>query len=90
MQRGFELRLRKRWNEGKNSLSRRDGSFIVSGVPPGSYIVEISSIDYAFEPVRVDITSKGKIRARRLNLLQVSFLLMFFLLALAFVLDLHF
>uniref|UniRef100_A0AAF5PQS9 ER membrane protein complex subunit 7 beta-sandwich domain-containing protein n=2 Tax=Wuchereria bancrofti TaxID=6293 RepID=A0AAF5PQS9_WUCBA len=51
---------------------RQDGSFVVSGVPPGSYIIEISNIDYAFEPVRVDITSKGKIRARRLNLLQPS------------------
>ncbi|CAG9538394.1 unnamed protein product [Cercopithifilaria johnstoni] len=51
---------------------REDGSFVVSGVPPGSYIIEISNIDYAFEPVRVDITSKGKIRARRLNLLQPS------------------
>ncbi|VDK65700.1 unnamed protein product [Onchocerca ochengi] len=51
---------------------RYDGSFVVSGVPPGSYIIQISNIDYAFEPVRVDITSKGKIRARRLNLLQPS------------------
>ncbi|KAK6100977.1 hypothetical protein QQG55_2800 [Brugia pahangi] len=51
---------------------RKDGSFVVSGIPPGSYIIEISNIDYAFEPVRVDITSKGKIRARRLNLLQPS------------------
>uniref|UniRef100_A0A915PSV8 ER membrane protein complex subunit 7 beta-sandwich domain-containing protein n=1 Tax=Setaria digitata TaxID=48799 RepID=A0A915PSV8_9BILA len=51
---------------------RHDGTFVVSGVPPGSYIIEISNIDYAFEPVRVDITSKGKIRARRLNLLQPS------------------
>jgi len=47
-----------------------DGSFVVDGVPSGSYIVEISNTDYIFEPVRVDITSKGKIRARRLNLLQ--------------------
>lgn len=54
-------------------IFREDGSFVISGVPPGSYIIEISNIDYAFEPVRVDITSKGKIRARRLNLLQVSF-----------------
>ncbi|EFO16430.1 hypothetical protein LOAG_12076 [Loa loa] len=51
---------------------RQDGWFVISGVPPGSYIIEISNIDYAFEPVRVDITSKGKIRARRLNLLQPS------------------
>lgn len=51
---------------------RHDGSFVVLGVPPGSYIIEISNVDYAFEAVRVDITSKGKIRARRLNLLQPS------------------
>jgi len=36
-------------------------------------VVEIANADYIFEPVRVDITSKGKIRARRLNLLQVLF-----------------
>nr|CDQ03969.1 Bm2614 [Brugia malayi] len=55
-----------------SQIFRKDGSFVVSGIPPGSYIIEISNIDYAFEPVRVDITSKGKIRARRLNLLQPS------------------
>jgi hypothetical protein len=48
-----------------------DGSFKVQGVPSGSYIVEISNTDYIFEPVRVDITSSGKMRARKLNLLQV-------------------
>lgn len=48
-----------------------DGSFQVQGVPSGSYIVEISNTDYIFEPVRVDITSSGKMRARKLNLLQV-------------------
>uniref|UniRef100_A0A914CQA3 ER membrane protein complex subunit 7 beta-sandwich domain-containing protein n=1 Tax=Acrobeloides nanus TaxID=290746 RepID=A0A914CQA3_9BILA len=47
-----------------------DGSFQVQGVPSGSYIVEISNTDYIFEPVRVDITSSGKMRARKLNLLQ--------------------
>ncbi|VDN52059.1 unnamed protein product [Dracunculus medinensis] len=51
---------------------RKDGSFLLTGVLPGSYIVEISHINYVFEPVRVDITSKGKFRARRLNLLQPS------------------
>jgi hypothetical protein len=50
---------------------REDGQFTVSGVPAGSYIVEISNVDFVFEPVRVDITSKGKMRARRLNVLQV-------------------
>ncbi|VDM44130.1 unnamed protein product [Toxocara canis] len=37
-----------------------------------SYIVEVSHVNFVFEPVRVDITSKGKFRARRLNLLQPS------------------
>ncbi|KAH7731821.1 Protein C35D10.1 [Aphelenchoides avenae] len=49
---------------------REDGSFRVDGVPPGSYILEVANTDYIFEPVRVDITSKGKMRARKLNTLQ--------------------
>uniref|UniRef100_A0A914Z0K3 ER membrane protein complex subunit 7 beta-sandwich domain-containing protein n=1 Tax=Panagrolaimus superbus TaxID=310955 RepID=A0A914Z0K3_9BILA len=52
------------------SFLKEDGSFLVEGVPSGSYIVEIANVDYIFEPVRVDINSKGKARARRLNLLQ--------------------
>lgn len=49
---------------------KADGSFSISNVPSNSYVVEVSSPKTYFEPVRVDITSKGKIRARRLNLLQ--------------------
>uniref|UniRef100_A0AC34PW65 ER membrane protein complex subunit 7 beta-sandwich domain-containing protein n=1 Tax=Panagrolaimus sp. JU765 TaxID=591449 RepID=A0AC34PW65_9BILA len=47
-----------------------DGSFIVEGVPSGSYIVEVTNVDYIFEPIRYEINSKGKARARQLNLLQ--------------------
>lgn len=32
---------------------REDGSFIVSGVPSGSYVVEIQNPDYFYEPVSV-------------------------------------
>jgi len=46
---------------------REDGSFIVTNVPPGSYLVEVASPDYAFDPARVEITSRGKMRARRVN-----------------------
>ena len=53
-------------------IFRNDGTFQVSNVPSGSYEVEVANADYVFEPVRVDITSKGKIRARKLNLLQPS------------------
>lgn len=43
-------------------LDRTDGSFAVNDIPSGSYVVEVVSPGYRFEPVRVDITSKGKMR----------------------------
>lgn len=46
-----------------------DGSFSISGVSPGSYIVEVANKDFIFEPVRVDVNSKGKMRARKLQIL---------------------
>ena len=49
---------------------RADGTFSISGLPSNSYVVEVSSPKNYFEPLRVDITSKGKIRSRRLNLIQ--------------------
>lgn len=51
---------------------RLDGSFTVNDVPPGSYVVQIASAAYNFEPVRVDINSKGKMRARRVNYIRTS------------------
>lgn len=51
---------------------RTDGSFAVNDVPPGSYVVEIVTPAYKFEPVRVDITSKGKMRARLVNFIKTS------------------
>ena len=51
---------------------RSDGNFVINNVPSGSYIVEVANPTFVFEPTRVDITSKGKMRARRLNNLQPS------------------
>ncbi|XP_068564519.1 endoplasmic reticulum membrane protein complex subunit 7 [Cebidichthys violaceus] len=51
---------------------RTDGSFAVNDVPSGSYVVEIVTPNYRFEPVRVDITSKGKMRARLVNYIKTS------------------
>ncbi|KAK2879238.1 hypothetical protein Q8A67_020029 [Cirrhinus molitorella] len=51
---------------------RDDGSFTVSDVPSGSYVLEISSPTYRFQPVRVDITSTGKMRARVVNYIKTS------------------
>jgi ER membrane protein complex subunit 7 len=49
---------------------RSDGTFSISGLPSNSYVLEISSSRNVYEPVRVDINSKGKVRSRRLNLIQ--------------------
>lgn len=51
---------------------RDDGTFTISNVPPGSYVVEVVNPNYAYEPIRVEITSKGKFRARKVNLIQTS------------------
>ncbi|KAJ8393526.1 hypothetical protein AAFF_G00059990 [Aldrovandia affinis] len=51
---------------------RTDGSFAVNDVPSGSYVVEVVSPVYRFETVRVDITSKGKMRARAVNYIKTS------------------
>ncbi|GAB6029424.1 hypothetical protein CHUAL_005183 [Chamberlinius hualienensis] len=51
---------------------RDDGSFVVNHLPPGSYVIEVTSPDYIYEPTRIEINSKGKIRARKLNLIQTS------------------
>ncbi|XP_014251453.1 ER membrane protein complex subunit 7 [Cimex lectularius] len=51
---------------------REDGSFVFTNVPPGSYIVEVTNPSYYYEPVRVEINSKGKIRARKVNYIQTS------------------
>ncbi|XP_071949627.1 endoplasmic reticulum membrane protein complex subunit 7-like [Antedon mediterranea] len=49
---------------------RADGSFTVGGVPSGSYVVEVSNPKFLFEPARVEINGKGKMRARKVNLIQ--------------------
>ena len=54
------------------SQNRSDGSFTVTHLIPGSYLIEISNPDYFYEPIRVDINSKGKIRSRKVNYIQTS------------------
>lgn len=51
---------------------KKDGSFVVHNVPPGSYIVEVLNPEYAFEQARVEINSKGKYRARKVNHIKTS------------------
>lgn len=51
---------------------RNDGSFHISNVEPGSYAVEVVNPNYIYEPARVDINSKGKFRARKLNYVQTN------------------
>lgn len=51
---------------------KEDGSFLVHNVPSGSYILEVINPEYTYEPVRVEINTKGKFRARKVNHIQVS------------------
>lgn len=51
---------------------KADGTFSIPGLESASYVVEVVSPRNDYEPVRVDINSKGKVRTRRLNLLQPS------------------
>lgn len=51
---------------------KEDGSFLISSIPSGSYVVEIVNPDYVYEPVRVEINPKGKFRARKVNYVQPS------------------
>ncbi|XP_040581111.1 LOW QUALITY PROTEIN: endoplasmic reticulum membrane protein complex subunit 7 [Lepeophtheirus salmonis] len=51
---------------------KSDNSFVIQGLSPGSYLVEVLHPDYSYPSARVDINSKGKIRARKVNNLQPS------------------
>jgi hypothetical protein len=52
-------------------LLKPDGSFTLN-IPSGSYVVEVTHPMFVFEPIRVEVNSKGKIRARSLNNIQPS------------------
>ncbi|XP_023242905.1 ER membrane protein complex subunit 7-like [Centruroides sculpturatus] len=51
---------------------KSDGSFSLSNLSPGSYVVEVANPNYVYETARVDINSKGKFRARKVNYIQSS------------------
>uniref|UniRef100_T2M5J5 UPF0480 protein C15orf24 n=1 Tax=Hydra vulgaris TaxID=6087 RepID=T2M5J5_HYDVU len=51
---------------------KEDGTFVVSSIPSGTYIVEVASPNYQFELMRVDITKGGKIRVRKVNFLSIN------------------
>ena len=54
----------------KVGFVKEDNTFVVNGLKSGSYLVEVVNPDFFYEPVRVDINSKGKIRARKVNNVQ--------------------
>lgn len=51
---------------------KEDGTFVVHNIPSGSYIVEAINSELTYEPIRVEINSKGKFRARKVNHIQTS------------------
>lgn len=48
------------------------GSFVISSIESGSYVLDIVNPNYIYEPVRVEINPKGKFRARKVNHIQPS------------------
>ncbi|CAL4123214.1 unnamed protein product [Meganyctiphanes norvegica] len=59
-------------NSGHYGFLREDGSFVINNVPWGSHVVQVMNPTFVYEPVRVDINSKGKMRARAVNNIQPS------------------
>ncbi|KAL7669818.1 hypothetical protein ACOME3_004764 [Neoechinorhynchus agilis] len=48
----------------------RNGRFVATRVSHGSHIVRLMHPDVHFQPIRVDISTRGKYRVRRANILQ--------------------
>ncbi|CAG9795490.1 unnamed protein product [Diatraea saccharalis] len=70
---GWQVNTRIHVNGGEYiGFIREDGTFVIHNVPSGSYVVEVVNPDYMYEPVRVEINSKGKYRARKVNYIQTS------------------
>jgi hypothetical protein len=51
-------------------LLKEDGTFVVGGLSSGSFVIEVIHPQFQYESARVDITSKGKLRARKVNYIQ--------------------
>lgn len=69
----WQVHTRVHVNGGEHiGFIRDDGIFTIHNIPSGSYVVEIVHPDYMYEPVRVEINSKGKYRARKVNYIQTS------------------
>lgn len=69
----WQIETRVHVNNGEYiGFVREDGTFVIHNVPSGSYVVEVINPDFMYEPVRVEINSKGKFRARKVNYIQTS------------------
>jgi hypothetical protein len=52
---------------------KSDGTFIISKVPSGSYVVQVVNPNYFYEAVRIEINGKGKFRARKVNVSKLVY-----------------
>lgn len=69
----WQSNVRLHINGGDNlGFVKEDGSFVIHNLDTGSYVLEVLSPEYAYESVRVEINSKGKFRARKVNHIQTN------------------
>ena len=68
------MRFKKSSNRSEAGRFRKYYPRVISprqqGLPSGTYLIEVENSDYFYEPIRVDINSKGKHRARKNSLIQ--------------------
>ncbi|KAL7640016.1 UNVERIFIED_CONTAM: hypothetical protein RMT77_009430 [Armadillidium vulgare] len=59
-------------SSGQLGFLRENGSFVINNVPAGSHVLQVMNPTFLFESARIEITVKGKIRARVVNHIQPS------------------
>lgn len=73
VQRNWQTNVKIHVNGGEYlGFVKESGAFTIHNIPSGSYVLEVLNSEYTYEPVRVEINSKGKFRARKVNHIQTS------------------
>ena len=49
------------FNRSLHAPLRRSNQFVFPSIPAGSYLCDIYALDYAFTPLRIDVSEQGKV-----------------------------